>query len=494
MRVAAALFVTTLAATSNAATLYSYKVYRLEPPAGATSFVPLNFARDGRIVGYAVLDGGHRSVAGTLENGLSYLSDFSWHPDSACFGGSVSGRLAGETYDAFGRLSTIAWNLDGTLVQVGIPSGANYSTAVGCDTAGRVALGAASGDQRTERPYLWTEGTGFEVRQPASGTNAAWPADVLGDGTIVGVSRRYVGGALNEERATLRSPTGTVVSLPHPSGTTHSLALSARDPDLVVGFAEISGRTRATVWVSGVVKLLPDTGSPSIARAAGANGDVFGEAGGSSTVWLGGTGRKDMNTLLDFRTPGWSLQTVRGVAPDGTVLGTGTFEGTPDTPFVARPVYGLDVYPSSATVNLGWLSQGDAYSLTKVDNDVFRVCRFLVPNQQAPQIQVTVSGFLPLTNVSRMTLESCSRAMSSGMFAQCIELFNFETGTYDLTDVRTDALGRSWSYLELEATGTLRRLVRDDNLMRARYSVRAVGPTAIPGWCVEHDMVRWHVQ
>ncbi|MBS1715551.1 MAG: hypothetical protein JST30_14580 [Armatimonadetes bacterium] len=480
---------------SSAQVLTGFKVYQLDGPPGALSYTPLNMSRDGRIVGFARLESGTYAYAGTPEGGYDFLPGLAWQPDSKCMGGSVTGQLAGQIFDVIGRPGAVSWSQDGTVTPIGIPDGQTQATGLGCDEVGNVVVRAGNGDPRTERPYRWSPTSGYQVLQPLAGTNAAWPSDMLPGGYIVGTSRQYLGQTAVEDRATRWNPNGGPELLPHPLTSSHSFALSGSSSETVVGYCQLSGRNRAVVWRATVPTLLDDGGLTSMARAVSPHGDVYGFTGLSAAFWRApGWALSDMNTMIDPSTQGWTLQEVVAVGPDGRVFGTGTFHGVPGTPFIAVPVYGDDVFPAAATVNIGWLALGDYFSFSANDGDVFRVCKFTVPNLQVPPVQVTLSAFSPNATYTKLSLAAVSRAMVSGLFRQTLELYDFRRGDYDPTDVRTDPMTRQWRSDELEATGDIKRYIRTDRLVRARYSVRCIGPSSVPGWCVEHDQVKWHFE
>ena len=494
MRRAILTFLILAAAAVQAQDPFAYKIYKVTGPPGATEVYPSNMAEDGRIVGSARVNGVYGAFSGKLEDGYKVLPKLPWGAEASCYGGSADGRLAGASYSQAGKREAIYWDSADRIFEIGIPSGRDHAEARGANSSGQFLVNSSNTSQENERPYVWTEAGGFSLRDVLPGMQWSLASTILQDGSIVGACALRHGSSNVEYRATLWLPSGVAVQLAHPNGARDASANYAKDRSLILGAANVNGTDKPTVWENGVPRLLPDFGGYGYVRGIAANGDLYGICSDTAVKWVGGTTLVNLNTMIDPSTPGWLLQYAGPVAPDGKILGLGVYNGVDSTSFIAVPVYGQDVFAESATVNLGWLEQGDFFSLTEVDDDVFRVCKFLVPNQQVAPVQVTVSGHTPYPTLGSLVLQVASRATQVGLYSQKLELFDFSTGAYDPVDTRTDPLGTTGTQRGLAATGSVGRYRRSDGLLRARYSVRAVGPTVTVGWCAEHDMVKWQVK
>jgi hypothetical protein len=145
--------------------------------------------------------------------------------------------------------------------------------------------------------------------------------------------------------------------------------------------------------------------------------------------------------------------------------------------------------PTSILLELGRIDAGNVNSLlTSGDGNVLRVCRFLVPNQQvAPitfRVNATLSGTSPLGALRFLVR---SRMVDAGSFSQTLDMFNWVTNAFDLTDVATAGLNTTFSYRSVIGTGALSRYLSGTRQMTGRIRVRQTGPAAVVNWCGEFD-------
>lgn len=153
----------------------------------------------------------------------------------------------------------------------------------------------------------------------------------------------------------------------------------------------------------------------------------------------------------------------------------------------------VEVAPSSVSVQFGRIDSGDVNSLSAVDGNVFRVCKFVVPNQLVAPVTFEVTGNAPSGSATSLTFRTVVRMANAGSFSQTTDLFDWVAAAYSATDVRTDPLNTSFQTFDLAGTGTLSRYIdgANANRMRARVRVVKTGPSAASVWCSEHDRTAW---
>lgn len=149
------------------------------------------------------------------------------------------------------------------------------------------------------------------------------------------------------------------------------------------------------------------------------------------------------------------------------------------------------VRPSSTNVQLGRVDAGSTTSLGDADGDAFRICKFIVPNQQVAP--VTVELFSNVTTTPQyLSLIASSRMTVTGVFQQTLELYD-RNGGYAAGDTRTDPMSTTYTNRQLDATGNVVRYLGQNEQVRARYLVRQTGPASSSSWCAEHDWAAWIV-
>lgn len=151
------------------------------------------------------------------------------------------------------------------------------------------------------------------------------------------------------------------------------------------------------------------------------------------------------------------------------------------------------VPPTSIAASLGQIKSGNAGSLSAVDANVLRVCKAFVPNVTVYPVTVQMDAVSPVGTCSAIKLRVNSRMVNGGAFIQTLEPWNWTTGTWDTTDVRTDNLTTSFVSRELLGTGVLSRWLRADGALRARFKAKLVGFSAVVVWCYEADEAVWVV-
>jgi hypothetical protein len=155
------------------------------------------------------------------------------------------------------------------------------------------------------------------------------------------------------------------------------------------------------------------------------------------------------------------------------------------------------VAPSGVNIVQGLLASGDATGLAKPDALLYRVSKALGAGDTDPVIFETTST-LP-TNITTLTsfvYRQTSRMSAGGSFTQKVELFNYDTGTWDTTDVGTfNGVPTYLRNKDLTATGSLWRYVRtSDRQIKARVTVTPNSPGMSSSWTIETDQGAWIVK
>lgn len=152
------------------------------------------------------------------------------------------------------------------------------------------------------------------------------------------------------------------------------------------------------------------------------------------------------------------------------------------------------IAPAAVTLRLGRIDAGNSASLTTADGNALRVCKFLVPNQVVPPINVELSGTSPLATPNMLVFRVLSRMQQSGLFQQTLDLFDYRAGAFDPSDLSIANINQTYAEQSVTGSGDLSRYVSNTNEVRARYRVKQTGPAASLIWCSEHDKAVWLVR
>lgn len=149
------------------------------------------------------------------------------------------------------------------------------------------------------------------------------------------------------------------------------------------------------------------------------------------------------------------------------------------------------ILPTGLSVQLGKVQSGDLTSLQEPENAALVVCKFFIPNQSSPFIQMVVEGTTTLTPPTALRFRVKSGMVHSGAFNQTLSLFNFLTNSYE--ESRTDTINTTVNYYDLNATGNLARYVSNAGTVRSRVQVKQVGPSTTLYPCGSFDMATWDI-
>ncbi|MGE0001378.1 MAG: hypothetical protein AB7F50_07200 [Fimbriimonadaceae bacterium] len=175
----------------------------------------------------------------------------------------------------------------------------------------------------------------------------------------------------------------------------------------------------------------------------------------------------------------------------GEVVFTGatSVSGAYDTQtFQIRPV--LLVQPNSYNLRLGRRDAGNLNSTFADDNDVLRICKFIVPNQSAAPINIefdsTVPADYPIRTVEFQTIV---KANTVGL-QQDVQLWNFLSNSWDQSALTSITLSEQKTSTPGLPDPNVEGITRN---VRSRVRVRQIGPVTLSIWCVELDLAGWRI-
>ncbi|MBS1721452.1 MAG: hypothetical protein JSS66_00430 [Armatimonadetes bacterium] len=479
--------------TAQAQDPYSYKVFRVTGPPGSSQVVGYGLTPNGNVVGWASSPSGYQAFYGKPTPGYQWLATAPGYSAFYAAAGNATGLIVGLAVANQGQNLPVYWGTSNDVNFLTLPQGREgYAASV--NIHGDMVMDTNFSTEQSMLPFVWINGV-YSARNPLPGMVFAQPSAILDDRTVIGNSGKRNSSNDVESHATYWNVAGDAIALQSLGGYRDSSAFSARSSAAIVGNAHLqnSGVSKPVIWENFQIRALPDLGTGGDATGINANGDVVGTLNSKAIVWRHAQTAVVLNTLADPSTPGWNVKYGNQIADTGEILAMGSYNGQNDEFVILVPVFSTTVSVEAATVNLGWLQQGDVFSLNMADGDTFRVCKFVVPNQLTPPVMVTVAGHTPFSSLSSLRFVVLCKAVSAGSYQHKLELFNFPNNAFDLVDVRTDTLSTDWSQLALQATGNVSRYRRADGLIRGRYSVRSLGPGVLANWCVDHDLAEFQV-
>jgi len=145
------------------------------------------------------------------------------------------------------------------------------------------------------------------------------------------------------------------------------------------------------------------------------------------------------------------------------------------------------VFPETMTVNFGKVTGGDKRSLYFTDGAPLRICKFIVPNLTVAPITFSIDGTSNYSTLSSLGFVVTSRMINAGAFQEILDLYDWSTSAYSLTDVSTATINLTYSTRTLNATGTVGRYLGPNHEVRGRIRIRQSGPAATILWCAEID-------
>lgn len=146
------------------------------------------------------------------------------------------------------------------------------------------------------------------------------------------------------------------------------------------------------------------------------------------------------------------------------------------------------VEPSLLTVRLGRQNSGNLASLVADDNVYLDMCKFIVPNQTTPPINIELEAVAPLDYpVTTLDFRSVSKASTTGL-QQNLEMWNWTTGQWERSTTQPMQLIEQSSSASAPASAYVQAGSR---LMRARIRVSVSGLVFSSNWCTQFDLAGW---
>ena len=152
------------------------------------------------------------------------------------------------------------------------------------------------------------------------------------------------------------------------------------------------------------------------------------------------------------------------------------------------------INPDTVTVRLGQITSGSVAQISDIDNQVLRVCKFIVPNQVVAPITVEVEGTSPLATPAEMQFRTYSLMSVSGVFSQTVDLYDWSISAFSTTTANTTSINTTYKPIGVSANTPVARFVNGSNRVRARYRVRQTGPASSSFWCNDLDQAVWFVR
>jgi probable HAF family extracellular repeat protein len=212
----------------------------------------LAVSADGRvIVGWTEHPNGWRAAKWGADGSLTLLGTLGG-AQSAAYGVSADGAIVvGWADDASNRPAAVRWQADGTVDDLGVPTGFTVSWATGASADGSTLAANAYADRFRWRAFRWRS-SGWESLPMLDGYENSLAAAVAANGAVI-VGRAFNGFGFEDSVAVYWTPDGAVVSLGALGGAWSAAYGVSANGAIIVGAAEDSARRlRAFRWAAGV--------------------------------------------------------------------------------------------------------------------------------------------------------------------------------------------------------------------------------------------------
>jgi len=212
----------------------------------------LAVSADGRvIVGWTEHPNGWRAAKWEADGSLTLLGTLGG-AQSAAYGVSANGAIVvGWADDASNRRAAVRWQADGTVDDLGVPTGFTISLATGASADGSTLAANAYADRNRWRAFRWNASGWESLQLPAGYANSEAHA-LSADGAVI-VGRAFNGLGVEDSVAVRWTPDGAVVSLGALGGAWSAAYGVSANGAIIVGAAEDSARRlRAFRWAAGV--------------------------------------------------------------------------------------------------------------------------------------------------------------------------------------------------------------------------------------------------
>ncbi len=425
--------------------------------------------------------------------------------DSAAFEVSANGDIVGWVLDGFSERAACKWVAPtyGTPIVPARISGFREAKAVSSNglVAGvRYATGVNDA-------FYWDgqSGTNVTILPEVPGYDLAEASGINASASIVGYS---LGGALGEQPTLWRSSGSAFVPRFLDSSDGWGAGWQGRifavnDVGTFVGGVSSAGSSSGPFLKlpSSQLQLLnPPTLTGGFARALSPQAQesspvqVVGfTASQGPFVWRTGDGMYRLQSLLD---PGVvaTLIDVAGVNASGWITGRANLPG--DRGYVLKPSTFRRVQANHLSIDIGKVDGGGISEAAEPDFQNLVTSEFVVPNQSAPRVRMTLTGNLNVSTVAELFVRSTARSTVSGAFSEVVDLYDWTLGDYvQLTTPTQNQRSLTTTFaaqdFALPAGGSARFIDTVlGNRVRARVSVFVTGPVAA-SWQLQHDQVEW---
>jgi probable HAF family extracellular repeat protein len=212
----------------------------------------LAVSADGRvIVGWTEHPNGWRAAKWGADGSLTVLGTLGG-AQSAAYGVSADGAIVvGWADDASNRRAAVRWQADGTVDDLGVPTGFTMSWATGASADGSTLAANAYADRFRWQAFRWNA-SGWASLPMLDGYENSLAAAVAANGAVI-VGRAFNGFGFEDSVAVYWTPDGAVVSLGALGGAWSAAYGVSANGAIIVGAAEDSARRlRAFRWAAGV--------------------------------------------------------------------------------------------------------------------------------------------------------------------------------------------------------------------------------------------------
>jgi probable HAF family extracellular repeat protein len=212
----------------------------------------LAVSADGRvIVGWTEHPNGWRAAKWGADGSLTLLGTLGG-AQSAAYGVSADGAIVvGWADDASNRPAAVRWQADGTVDDLGVPTGFTVSWATGASADGSTLAANAYADRFRWQAFRWNAGGWASLQQPAGYANSEAHA-LSADGAVI-VGRAFNGLGVEDSVAVRWTPDGAAESLGTFGGSWSIAHGVSENGAVIVGAAtDSAGWTRAFRWAAGV--------------------------------------------------------------------------------------------------------------------------------------------------------------------------------------------------------------------------------------------------
>jgi probable HAF family extracellular repeat protein len=212
----------------------------------------LAVSADGRvIVGWTEHPNGWRAAKWGADGSLTLLGTLGG-AQSAAYGVSADGAIVvGWADDASNRRAAVRWQADGTVDDLGVPTGFTVSWATGASADGSTLAANAYADRNRWRAFRWNASGWESLQLPAGYANSEAHA-LSADGAVI-VGRAFNGLGVEDSVAVRWTPDGAAESLGTFGGSWSIAHGVSENGAVIVGAAtDSAGWTRAFRWAAGV--------------------------------------------------------------------------------------------------------------------------------------------------------------------------------------------------------------------------------------------------